>query len=62
MLNNAGVVVAVSGVALQGRGRPRRTESDGDGAPAGLTSRFDPVEPREKGSRVQLDPFEGAAR
>jgi hypothetical protein len=32
------------GVALQGRGWPHRTDSDGDGAPTGLTSQFDPVE------------------
>jgi hypothetical protein len=44
VLNNVGVVVAVRGVALQWRGWPRRTDSDGDGTPAGLTSRFDPVE------------------
>jgi hypothetical protein len=60
VLNSAGVVVAVLGVALQGRGWPHRTDSDGDGAPAGLTSRFDPAESREKGSRVQPAPFEGA--
>jgi hypothetical protein len=53
VLNSAGVVVAVPGMALQGRGWPHRTDSDGDGAPAGLTSRFDPAESREKGSRVQ---------
>jgi hypothetical protein len=53
MLNSTGVVVAVPGVALQGRGWQHGTDSDGDGAPAGLTSRFDPVESREKGSRVQ---------
>jgi hypothetical protein len=44
-----------------GGGWPRRTDSDGNGAPAGLTSRFDPAESREKGSRVQPAPFEGAA-
>jgi hypothetical protein len=59
VLNSAGVVVVVPGVALQRRGWSRRTDSDGDGAPAGLTSRFDPVEPREKGSRVQPDPLRG---
>jgi hypothetical protein len=59
VLNSAGVVVAVPGVVLQGRGWPRRTYSDGDGAPASLTSRFDPVEPREKGSRVQPAPLRG---
>jgi hypothetical protein len=31
-------------VVLQGRGWPLRTDNDGDGAPAGLTSRFDPAE------------------
>jgi hypothetical protein len=30
------------------------------GAPAGLTSWFDPAESREKDSRVQPAPFEGA--
>jgi hypothetical protein len=59
VLNSVGVVVAVRGVALQGRGRPDRTDSDGDGAPAGLTSRFDPAESREEGSRVQLAPLRG---
>jgi hypothetical protein len=59
VLNSVKVVVAVPGVALQGRGWPHRTDSDGDGAPAGLTSRFDPVESREKGSRVQLAPLRG---
>jgi hypothetical protein len=57
--NNAGVVVEVPGVALQGRGWLHRTDSDGDGAPAGLTSRFDPAESREKGSRVQPAPLRG---
>jgi hypothetical protein len=42
--NSVGVVVAAHGAALQGRGWPCRTDSDGDGAPAGLTSRFDPAE------------------
>jgi hypothetical protein len=56
VLNSVEVVVAVRGVALQGRGRPRRTDSGGDGAPAGLTSRFDPAESREEGSRVQPAP------
>jgi hypothetical protein len=59
VLNSAGVVVAVSGVALQGWGWPHRTDNDGDGAPAGLTSRFDPAESREKGSRVQPAPLRG---
>jgi hypothetical protein len=59
VLNSAGVVVAVPGVALQGRGWPHRTDSDGDGAPAGLTSWFDPAESREKGSRVQPAPLRG---
>jgi hypothetical protein len=57
--NSAGVVVAVPGVALQGRGWPHKTDSDGDGAPAGLTSRLDPAESREKGSRVQPAPLRG---
>jgi hypothetical protein len=42
--NSVRVVVAGHGVALQGRGWLHRTDSDGDGAPAGLTSRFDPAE------------------
>jgi hypothetical protein len=41
--NSAGIVAAVRGVALQGRGWPHRVDSDGDDAPAGLTSWFDPV-------------------
>jgi hypothetical protein len=49
----------VHGVALQGRGWPHRTDSDGDGAPAGLMSRFDPAESREEGSRVQPAPLRG---
>jgi hypothetical protein len=57
--NSAGVVAAVPGVALQGRGWPHRTDSDGDGAPTGLTSWFDPAESREKGSRVQPAPLRG---
>jgi hypothetical protein len=62
VLDSVGVVVAVHGVALQGRGWPHRTDSDGDGASAGLTSQFDPAESREEGSRVRPPPFEGAAR
>jgi hypothetical protein len=42
--NSVGVVVAVRGMALQGRGWPHWTDSDGDGAPTGLTSWFDPAE------------------
>jgi hypothetical protein len=51
--NSVGDVVAVPGVALQWRGWPHRTDSDGDGrtgltatgkpAPARLTSRCSPV-------------------
>jgi hypothetical protein len=59
VLNSAGVVVAVPSVALQGREWPHRADSDGDGAPAGLTSWFDPAESREKGSRVQPAPLRG---
>jgi hypothetical protein len=44
VINSVGVVVAVLGVTLQGRGWPHRTDSDGDGAPAGLTSQLDPAE------------------
>jgi hypothetical protein len=62
VLNSVGAVVAVRGVAQQGWGWPHRIDSDGDGAPTGLTSRFDPTESREEGSRVQPAPFEGAAR
>jgi hypothetical protein len=57
--NSVGVIVAVHGVALQGRGWPHKTDSDGDGAPAGLTSRFDPAESREEGSRVRPAPLRG---
>jgi hypothetical protein len=42
--NSVGVVVAVHSVARQGQGRPHRADSDGDGAPAGLTSWFDPAQ------------------
>jgi hypothetical protein len=59
VLNSVGAVVAVRGVAQQGRGWPRRIDSDGDGAPAGLTSRFDPAESREEGSRVRPAPLRG---
>jgi hypothetical protein len=44
VINSVRVVVAVHGVVLQGRGWPHRTDSDGDGALAGLTSLFDPAE------------------
>jgi hypothetical protein len=57
--NSAGVVVAVPDVVLQGRGRPHRTNSGGDGAPAGLMSWFDPADIRGKGSRVQPPPLRG---
>jgi hypothetical protein len=57
--NSARVVAAVLGVALQGRGWPHRTDRDGDGAPAGLTSWIDPAESRKKGSRVQPAPLRG---
>jgi hypothetical protein len=59
VLNGVGVVAAVHGVALQGRGWPHRTDSDGDGAPASLTSRSDPAESREEGSRVRPAPLRG---
>jgi hypothetical protein len=61
VLNNIGVVAAVHGVALQGWGWPHRTDSDGDGTPAGLTSRSDPTESREEGSRVLPGPLRGRA-
>jgi hypothetical protein len=41
--NSVRGVVAVHGVALQGRGWLHRTDSDGVGAPTSLTSRFDPA-------------------
>jgi hypothetical protein len=44
MPNRVRVVVVVRGVVLQERGWRHRADSDGDGAPAGLTSRFDPAE------------------
>jgi hypothetical protein len=59
VLNNIGAVVAVRGVAQQGRGWPHRIDSDGDGAPAGLTSWFDLAESREEGSRVRPAPLRG---
>jgi hypothetical protein len=59
--NSVGVVVAVHGVALQGRGWPHKTDSGRDGAPAGLTSRFDPAESREEGSRVRPAPLRGCS-
>jgi hypothetical protein len=62
VLNSVGVVVAVHGVAQQGRGWPHRIDSDVDGAPTGLMSRFDPAESREEGSRVRPAPFEGSVR
>jgi hypothetical protein len=62
VLNSVGAVVAVRGVAQQGRGWPHRIDSDGDGAPAGLTSRFDPAESREEGSRVRPAPLSRARR
>jgi hypothetical protein len=59
VLDSVEVVVAVHGVAQQGRGWPHRTDSDGDGAPAGLMSRFDHAESREGGSRVRPAPLRG---
>jgi hypothetical protein len=59
VLNSVGAVVAVHGVAQQGRGWPHRIDSDGEGVPAGLASRFDPAESREEGSRVQPAPLRG---
>jgi hypothetical protein len=59
VLNSIGVVAAVHGVVLQGRGWEHRTDSDGDGAPACLTSRFDPAEQRKEGSRVRPAPLRG---
>jgi hypothetical protein len=62
VLNSVGAVVAVRGVAQQGRGWPHRIDSGGYGAPVGLTSRFDPAESREEGSRVRLPPPPSRAR
>jgi hypothetical protein len=59
VLNSVRVVVAVRVVAQQGWGWPHRIDSDGDGAPSGLMSRFDPTESREEGSRVRPAPFQG---
>jgi hypothetical protein len=59
VFNSARVVVAVPGVVLQERGWPHRTNSGGDGAPAGLTSWFDPADSRGKSSRVQPAPLRG---
>jgi hypothetical protein len=59
MPNSVGVVAAVHGVVLQGRGWAHRTYNDGDGVPAGLTSRFDPAEQRKEGSRVRSDTLRG---
>jgi hypothetical protein len=57
--HSARVVVAVRGTALQGRGWAHKTDSDGDGTPADLTSRFDPAEQRKEGSRVRPAPLRG---
>jgi hypothetical protein len=57
--NSVRAVVAVRDVAQQERGWPHRIDSDGDGAPADLTSRFDPAESREEGSRVRPAPLRG---
>jgi hypothetical protein len=59
VLNSVRAVVAVRGVAQQGRGWPHRIDSDGGGAPAGLTSWFDPAESQEEGSRVRPAPLRG---
>jgi hypothetical protein len=59
VLNSVGVVVAVPGVVPRGRGRPHRSNSGGDGAPAGLTSWFDPADSRGKSLRVQPAPLRG---
>jgi hypothetical protein len=57
--NSVGVVAAVHGVVLQGWGWAHKTDIDGDGAPAGMTSRFDPAEQRKEGSRVRPPPLRG---
>jgi hypothetical protein len=58
VLNSVRVVVAVRGVAQQGRGWPHSTDNGGDCVPAGLTSRFDPAESQEEGSRVRPAPLQ----
>jgi hypothetical protein len=60
--HSARVVVAVRGTALQGRGWAHRTDSDGDGAPADLTSRFEPQSNEKRARGCGRPPFEGAAR
>jgi hypothetical protein len=57
VLNSVGVVVVVRGMAQQGQGWPHRIDSDANGAPAGLTSWFDPAGSREEGSRVRPAPL-----
>jgi hypothetical protein len=57
--NGVGVVAAVHGMVLQGRGWAHRTDSDGDGVPAGLTSRVDPTEQLKEGSRARPAPLRG---
>jgi hypothetical protein len=59
VLNSVEIFVAVRGVAQQGRGWPHRIDSDGDGAPASLTSWFDPAGSREEGLRVRPAPLRG---
>jgi hypothetical protein len=54
VLNSVGVVVAVRGVAQQGRGWPHRVDSEGDGAPARPDVMVCPCVVTRKG-------FEGAA-
>jgi hypothetical protein len=57
--HSARVVVAVRSTVLQGQGWPHRTDSDGDGAPADLTSWLDPAKQRKEGSRVRPAPLRG---
>jgi hypothetical protein len=59
VLNSVGVVAAVPGVVLRGRGRLHRSNSGGDGAPASLTSGLDPADSRGKSSRAQPAPLRG---
>jgi hypothetical protein len=59
VFNSVRAVVAVRGVAQQGRGWAHKIDSDWDGAPTGQTSRFDPAESREEGSRVRPAPLRG---
>jgi hypothetical protein len=62
VLNSVGVVVAVHGVAQQGRGWPHRTDSDGDGAPAGLSHGLTLRSNERRARGCGRPPSEGAVR